>query len=213
VSSYSVHRRVRADGSAPGAACRAAAPRCDGTLRCSAAAGAGVCQADGEAGACDPRTLALGCAAGQVCHATGFNTGRCATPTAEVEPNDRVSLSQSLAGPSASVRGSLPSGDLDCVSVEVTAGSRLVARAAGANGLCPNTALTLDLFDPAGRLLGTANANGAFGCPLLDGTLADSPAFSVARDLAAGRYTVCQRSANNSDVGETVLDVEVVPAP
>lgn len=124
-----------------------------------------------------------------------------------------MSLAQRLPGTSASVRGSLAPGDLDCVAVEVTAGARLVARAAGANGLCPNTALALDLFDPGGRLLGTANANGPFGCPLIDGTLADSPAFSVARDLVAGRYTVCQRSANNSDVGETVLDVEVVPAP
>ncbi|TAK26631.1 MAG: hypothetical protein EPO40_20005 [Myxococcaceae bacterium] len=205
--------RCRADGSAPGAACRAAAPRCDGELRCSAASGAGVCQGAGESGACDPRTLSLGCASGQVCHATGFNTGRCATPTAEVEPNDRVSLAQSLPGASSSVRGSLSSGDLDCVSVEATAGARLVARVAGANGLCPSTSLVLDLFDPDGRLLTTANANGPFACPLIDGTLADSPAFSVARDLRAGRYTVCERSASNSDVGETVLDVEVVPAP
>jgi hypothetical protein len=205
--------RCRADGAAPGTACRSAGARCDTPLRCSTATGAGVCQADGDAGACDPRTLALGCAAGQVCHAAGFNAGRCITASAEVEPNDRASLSQPLAGTSTSVRITLPSGDIDCVSVEAAAGARLVARAAGADGLCPNTALTLDLFDPGGRLLITANANGAFGCPLVDGTLADSPAFSVARDLRAGRYTVCARSANNSDVGEAVLDVEVLPAP
>ena len=96
---------------------------------------------------------------------------------------------------------------------EAPAGARLVARVAGANGLCPSTSLVLDLFDPDGRLLTTASANGPFTCPLIDGTLDDSPAFSVARDLRAGRYTVCERSANNSDVGETVLDVEVVPSP
>jgi hypothetical protein len=202
-----------ADGTAAGANCRTSGTRCDVPLRCSTATGAGVCQGDGAAGACDPRTLAQGCGEGMTCHATGFNPGRCATPTAEAEPNDRVSLAAALTGTSGSVRGTLPSGDLDCVSVEATAGSRIVARAAGANGLCPNTALTLDLFDPDGRLLTTVNSNGAFGCPIVDGTLPDSPAFSVARDLRAGRYTVCERSANNSDVGENVLDVEVVPAP
>ncbi len=202
----------RADGTAAGTACRTPTPRCDTGLTCSAA-GAGVCQAADAMGACDPRTLSLSCPAGQLCHATGFNSGRCATPVAEVEPNDRLSLAQPLTGTASTVRGSLAVGDIDCVSVVATAGARLVARAVGTNGLCPNTSLVLDLFDPDGRLLATVNANGPFGCPLLDGTLSDNPGFSVARDLRAGRYTVCQRSANNSDVGEDVLDVEVVSAP
>lgn len=205
--------RCRADGSAAGAACRATGARCDDGLRCTTTTGAGVCQSDGAAGACDPRTLGLGCSTRQVCHATSFNTGTCVTATAEVEPNDRVSAAQPISPTATSVQVSLASGDIDCVSVEATAGARLVARAAGANGLCPSTTLTLDLFDPDGRLLSTVNSNGPFGCPLIDGTLPGSLAFSVARDLRAGRYTVCERSANNSDVGENILDVEVLPAP
>lgn len=201
-----------AEGTVAGAACRGTGTRCDGTLRCTTATGAGVCQAEGAMGACDPRTLALGCATGQVCHATGFNTGRCVMAVTETEPNDRVSLAQSLPSGSAAVRGTLGSGDVDCASAEATAGGSLVARVAGPTGLCPSTTLTLDLFDPDGRLLTTVAANGIGGCPIIDGTLPDSPAFSVARDLRAGRYTVCARSASSVDVGETVLDVEVTAA-
>ncbi len=202
-----------AEGTAAGAACRTTGTRCDGMLRCSTATGAGVCQGDGAMGACDPRTLALGCATGQVCHATGFNTGRCAMTVAEAEPNDRVGLAQSLSAASTSVRLTLGSGDVDCVSVEAIEGGRLVARAVGVNGTCPSSTLTLDLFDPGGRLLTTVNANGAGNCPIIDGTLPDSPAFSVARGLRAGRYVVCERSATSVDVGENVLDVDVTAAP
>lgn len=201
-----------AEGTAAGAACRTTGTRCDGSLRCTTATGAGVCQSEGAAGACDPRTLALGCATGRVCRATGFNTGRCAETVAEVEPNDRVSLAQSLAG-SSSVAGTLGSGDVDCVAVTATANDRIVARAANAAGLCPSTTLTLDLFDPDGRLLTTVTNNGIGGCPIIDGTLPDSLAFSVARGLRAGRYTVCARSGSSANVGETVLDVDLSPAP
>jgi hypothetical protein len=115
----------------------------------------------------------------------------------EVEPNDRASAA--MGAPSVFVRGALGRFDIDCYAIDVPAGGGVYAHAVNANGQCTGNTV-LDLYDPAGRWLGSDADAGPSGCPRVDGAL-----YSWARGLAQGVYSVCLREANNGIVSAYAL--------
>ncbi|MEZ4408565.1 MAG: hypothetical protein R3A52_19130 [Polyangiales bacterium] len=178
---------------------------------------AGICQAEAAMGACDPRTVRARCPDGQSCRAATAETGTCAAPAMETEPNDLIAMATAITGGAGSVRGALSVYDTDCYTVEVPSGGRVFARAAAPSGLCyTGSVLAIDLYDPSGRLLGSNTSSGAFGCPMIDGPdTRTPPIFTWARDLPAGRYALCVRNpqSGRAAVGDYVLDVNATPAP
>lgn len=183
----------RTDGTVAGSACRAADPRCDDGLTCSDASGPGICRETLAAGAtsCDPRYASQRCADGLVCLATGHRTGRCVTPVGEgADTNDHPRLATPVSLPAA-VRGSISTaGDVDCVAFDVPAHATLRAETSDGAGGCPariDTVITL--HDPEGRVIDGSDdyQKGHRYCSGFDGAWRNSQA----RDLPAGRYTVC----------------------
>lgn len=199
------------DGTAQGAACRTTGGRCVTGLTCSTTTGAGVCQAASTT-ACVPRSLEQVCPTGQSCRATSLDVGACATPAMGREPDDSPATAIPAAGAAFSVRGDLTPFDIDCYALDVPAMGRVFARVNAANGTCVSGSLALDLLDANGRLLGTNAVSGAGGCPMIRGDdLRAPPVFAWARDLAAGRYTVCVRNPATArgPVADYVVDVNV----
>lgn len=183
---------------AQGARCLDMGTKCMAGLTCSSNFTAdGICQG-AAMGACDARFATTRCAMGQVCRATALNTGTCAAPTMETEPNDVLSPMIMPAGAPAAVQGSLTFADVDCYGLTVPAMGKVFARVTSPSGLCPAD-LALDLYRLEGqdvRLLGTDADSGSYGCPRIEG--ADpSNNFAWASGLAAGTYYVCVR--NNAD--------------
>jgi hypothetical protein len=189
--------RCVANGTAAGSTCRAGATPCDAPLSCATDLG-NRCVASAAIDApCAPRFNTVRCASGAACAARGLDAGSCAVPTMEVEPNDRASAA--MGAPSVFVRGALGRFDIDCYAIDVPAGGGVYAHAVNANGQCTGNTV-LDLYDPAGRWLGSDADAGPSGCPRVDGAL-----YSWARGLAQGVYSVCLREANNGIVSAYAL--------
>lgn len=194
----------QANGTRAGAACRDTDPRCDMGLTCSTTRGAGLCQAASTM-ACSPRFNDQRCPMGQTCRASSLEVGACASTSPEMESNDAVSMAQSVMTLPASIAGALSRFDTDCYSFDVPAMGRVFARANYPSGLCVSGQLALDLYGPMAAYLGSATTSGAFGCPQIDGAYLNgtTQVFPWARDLAAGRYTVCVR---NPATGRPAVD-------
>ncbi len=194
-----------ANGTQAGAGCRTAGSmmQCDSGLSCSnTATGEGRCQtAAPMGGACDARYATNRCPMGQVCRATGLDTGTCAAATTEMEPNDRTSGGTPMALPIA-IQGDLDAYDVDCVPVTVPMSARLYARASSPAGLCPfaPAPYTLDwqisVYDSTGRLLGGDNNNNGFGCPRVDG---NDPSMRYPWAVNSGAATTWYVCIHNAD--------------
>jgi hypothetical protein len=176
-----------------GARCRSTGMKCDAGLTCSSNFTAdGICQGAAMM-ACDPRLATNRCPMGQLCRATSLDTGACAAPTNETEPNDAVAASLAPVTSPALIAGALSFADVDCFAVTVPAMGRVFAKANNPSGLC-SAELALDLYRLEGsdvRLLGTDTGSGSYGCPRIDGT---ESTMAYARGLAAGTYYVCLRN-------------------
>ncbi|MDP3276661.1 MAG: hypothetical protein Q8Q09_15795 [Deltaproteobacteria bacterium] len=192
-----------APGDVAGSACRTSAPRCNEGLVCDT--GLNRCLATASEGqACDPRFNNVRCASPTVCVSRGFSQGQCASPSPEIEPNDRASGLSGRAG-SFAIRGSLSRTDIDCAGVVVPDGGALFAHAVGVNGQCVGN-LVLDLYSEGGTWLGSDSDAGAFGCPRIDGEQ-----NRWAQGLSAGTYTVCVREGNGNPIGAYVLSLASRP--
>jgi hypothetical protein len=151
-------------------------------------------------GACKPRLVSASCGTGMACLATSIDTGMCAAPTAETEPNDIIPMATAVATTPALVGGSLAFADVDCYSVTVQPGHSLFAYASLHSGRCPGVMaeLALDVYtnDPTRgvTLLGGDVNSSQVGCPRIDG---NDPFmnFSWARNTGAANatYYVCVR--------------------
>lgn len=227
-----------ADGSAPGAACRAAAPFCDGALSCSvmtpSMVNRGICR----------RTVGVGevCGPTAVCGSMGFcpnfatavpagggdagvpadggvrppASRLCATPSMETEPNNAPAMPQAATTSTTIYRGSLSTGaDVDCYSVTVPAGATLYAETSDANGTC-------DLGDGEDTVInvyrqGTAAAiatNDDLAMGNLCSRLAGATTPALLR-VAAGTYSVCVSSylemGEGTPIASYYLTIGVVP--
>jgi hypothetical protein len=202
-----------ADGSAPGAACRTAAPFCDGAFSCSVAtpsmAARGICR----------RTVAIGeaCSATAVCGSMGFcpnftsvmpvggdagvpaDAGAptamryCAAPVMEAEPNNTPAAPQAAVTTTTVFRGALATGaDVDCYAVTVPAGTTLYAETSGADGTCSladGEDTVVNIYSQGVAAPIATNDDIAMGnvCSRISGTTA------VTR-VPAGTYSVCVSS-------------------
>ncbi len=204
----------RPDGTAPGSACRASAPRCEPGLSCSSDTGRGRCAAtlDPTVTACDPRWGAQRCGGDRACMATSYDAGRCVDVTREVEgDNGHPTLAQPVTLP-AMIRGGLRFGsDLDCYAFDLPAGARLRAETSNGAGWCAadeDTVITvrrmnnevIEINDDAPMShLALVNT-----CSQVDAAWTNSPM----RDLAAGRYAVCVGAfRGESPIGEYFLAI------
>lgn len=106
-------------------------------------------------------------------------TCRAETGTLEQEPNDDRSAAISFAD---SAHGGLGEGDRDCWSVQVPADGYVAADVSDGDD-CPD--VTLDLVDPAGRVVASGAPDGV-GCSPLDPIRQPG-----ARFLPAGTYALC----------------------
>jgi hypothetical protein len=96
----------------------------------------------------------------------------------------------------------------------VPATGRVFARVSAPTGFCytGTAVLAVDLYNAAGRWLGSNTNSGPFGCPMIDGAdSAGSRVFPWAAGLAAGRHTLCVRNpdAARAAVPDYVLDWSV----
>lgn len=193
-------------GTAAGTACRSTTPRCDRGLVCSSDSGAGICQRNTTDGTCDPRFLTVRCPTGTVCRAIGLEQGTCTTTTPEREPND--SVPGVPTDTPVALEGSLTRYDVDCIAVNVPERGTVFAQAVSLAGTCTAN-LAIDLYSPDSRPLGTDADSGPASCPRIDG---NAPDFPWARQLPAGRYTVCVREAGDRrPVTGYVLSVHTGP--
>lgn len=198
------------NGSAAGTPCATTGTRCAAGLTCTTMTGAGTCYGPATTD-CSPRYNDRHCPMGQSCRATDLDTGTCQTPSMEAATdNDALSAAQTLMTLPASVAGSLTRLDTDCYGFDVPAMGRVFARANYGSGYCVSGQLEIDLYGPMNVYLGSTISSGAFGCPMIDGSYGGmTPLFPYARNLAAGRYTVCVRNpaTGRPAVADYVLDV------
>lgn len=204
----------QANGAAAGTACRADSPRCDTSLECSTATGAGVCQRLVPPGmACDSLYRSTVCTMGSVCAAgTMEGAANCVTPTAvmEMEPNNTPMMPQGPLSGAVRITGALSSAtDVDCFRMTVPAGASLFAETSNGMGGCPMGADTLlRVNNPMGvQLAQNDDAGPPLGlCSRLDGS-----ASGPLNRLPAGDYTVCVSSFNMMAIPAYTLNVRVVP--
>ncbi len=204
----------RANGTAPGSACRDEAQRCDPGLSCSAETGAGRCAATLAATvtACDPRWGSQRCAGDAACMATSYDTGRCVDVTRETEgDNGHPMLAQSVTLP-AMIRGGLRYGsDLDCYAFDLPAGARLRAETSNGAGWCSGDEDTVISVRRMNDEVLEINDDTPIShlamlnvCSMVDAAWVHSPL----RDLPAGRYAVCVGAfRGEAPVGEYFLAV------
>ncbi len=200
-----------ADGTAPGAACRATAPFCDGAFSCSVAtpsmATRGICR----------RTVAVGeaCGTTAVCASMAFcpnyatpggavsgdagvaaDAGApaaarlCIAPTMETEPNNSAMAPQAATTTTTVYRGALATGtDVDCYSVTVPTGATLYAETSDANGACDlgdgeDTVVNIYRQGTAAAIATNDDISSANVCSRISGT---TPVTRV----PGGTYVVC----------------------
>lgn len=199
-----------ADGTAPGAACRTAAPFCDTAFSCSVAtpsmAARGICR----------RTVAIGevCGATAVCATMGFcpnftsvmtpagdagvaaDAGAptamryCSATVAETEPNNTPAAPQAAVTTTTVFRGAIATGtDVDCYAITVPAGTTLYAETSGADGTCSladgeDTIINIYRQGVTAPIATNDDISMANVCSRITGTTA------VTR-VPAGTYSVC----------------------
>jgi len=201
-----------ADGTAPGAACRTAAPFCDGAFSCSVAAPSmasrGICR----------RTAAIGesCGATATCASMGFcpnfltsapsgsdagvaadagapmSARYCTLPSMESEPNNTPAAPQAPVTQTTIFRGAItPGTDVDCYSVTVPAGASLFAETTDANGTCnlgEGEDTVLRAYRQGSAMPIAENDDVAMGTLCSRLSSASTPALLR---VAAGTYTFC----------------------
>ncbi len=204
-----------APGTAAGASCREAEPRCDEGLSCNPTGGPAVCQRVAAAGAaCTPGVRFDACAPGTACLPTSASAGTCARPLAEVEPNGPSDETQVVAGAQALIAGSVTQGDRDCFRVTAPmgmgAGSWLFLETnAPASAVCPSMqeAVSLNVSAVSGRVVNAFRPSGEHGaCVRASGETAPE-----LRHLTAGEaYDVCVLAGSPLDY---LLTIAFYPAP
>ncbi|MFO0610084.1 MAG: hypothetical protein U0324_43395 [Polyangiales bacterium] len=190
-----------AAGTVAGAACRDAAPRCDGMLTCSTDMGAGVCRRTVPAGmTCDLRLNTTTCATGAVClGATATaSSGTCTAPTMEMEPNNAHAMGNGPVTTTTIFRGAImPGDDIDCYRVTIPAGATITAFTGDANGTCmlgTGADTTLALNNPMGMEIATNDDGAGRGlCSEIN------PTTMGASMLAAGTYSLCVAAYEGMD--------------
>lgn len=140
--------------------------------------------ADAEEG-CDDGNLLGGDGCSPTCTAE--------SGSGESEPNDSWATAQSLTG--EWVTGSLPSGDIDCFSIEAAECSTVAAQTDGA---C-NAPLVLALHAPDGTQVASSGFNER-GCAILDPV--EEPG---ARFVSVGDWAVCATTLMDEEVGSYSL--------
>jgi hypothetical protein len=201
-----------ADGTAPGAACRTAAPFCDGSFSCSVAtpsmATRGICRRSAAPGeACGPTATCsmMGFCpnltttpspmgdAGVSADAGAPVAGRyCALPTMEAEPNNTPAAPQAAVTQTTIFRGAItPGTDRDCYAVTVPAGATLYAETTDAQGACDlgdgeDTVINVYRDGTAAPIATNDDVTMGVLCSCLDGRT--NPALLR---VSAGTYTVC----------------------
>jgi hypothetical protein len=211
-----------ADGTAPGAACRTAAPFCDGAFSCSVAtpsmAARGICRRSAAPGeACGPTatcsmmgfcpnlatTPAVAGDAGVSADAGAPVTARyCTLPTMEAEPNNTPAAPQAAVTRTTIFRGAItPGTDRDCFAVTVPAGATLFAETTDAQGTCDlgdgeDTVINIYRDGTAAPIATNDDISMDVLCSRLDGRT--NPALLR---VSAGTYTVCV--SPYTEMGET----------
>jgi hypothetical protein len=155
------------------------------------------------------------CAMGTACLPTTPTAGTCSmTATAETEPNNAPAMAQAPITATRIYSGMASSADRDCFGVTVPAGGSIFAETnlstavSCPSGDMPTADPVIDLFNPAGTQIATADDSNGRG---LCGTL-NPGVTAAARGLAAGNYTVCVRGFN-SVVASYLLTIGVFTAP
>jgi hypothetical protein len=178
--------RCVAPGAAAGAACADVEPRCAAGLRCTAAAGQGICRAPATDRCA---TRGSDCGEGRVCAITTISEGRCVSWTREgTAPNSTVAQAEAPRAPPFAVRGALlPAGDMDCFTIEQRAPGRLLYQVQDGTGACVQaTALTVLTTPDRPQVSAFVG-----GCLL-------SSATNNALRRPAGRYVVCVTAPLNA---------------
>ena len=201
-----------ADGTAPGAACRTAAPFCDGSFACSVAtpsmatrgicrSSAGVGQACGATATCTmmafcPNFASPAPAAGDAGVASDAGAPAaarlCTLPTMEAEPNNTPAAPQAPVTTTTVFRGSImPGTDVDCYAVTVPAGATLYAETSDADGTCAlgdgeDTVINIYRQGTAAAIATNDDIAMDNLCSRLDGRT--TPALLR---VAAGTYSIC----------------------
>jgi cysteine-rich repeat protein len=119
----------------------------------------------------------------------------------EVEPNDTPATATPLDGAGF---GALPTGDVDCWSIDVPELGYVRAAIGGDAGPdgCADERARIALHDPSGAWIATGSPTAERGCALLD------PARAAgARFLPAGRYAVCVAALLDREVRGYRLDL------
>lgn len=227
-----------ADGTAPGATCRLAAPFCDGALTCSVMTPSmgtrGLCRSQAAVGeACGTTAICTGMAfcpnfastvpagggdAGAPADGgTGTTTRRlCAAPVMETEPNNTPAMPQAATTTTTVYRGSLSAGtDVDCYSVTVPAGATLYAETSDAAGGCDlgeNEDTVLNVYRQGNATAIATNDD------IADGYLCSGvagPGTAALLRVAAGTYSICVSSYLEMGMGNPIaayyLTVGVTP--
>lgn len=118
----------------------------------------------------------------------------------EEEPND--AWNEATAWPGAPFVGSLPEGDVDCVSFDVESCGAVRAQLIGE---CPR-GVVLALHDPDGVQVATGT-EGLDGCSVIDPSIAPGARFMVGPTAA-----VCASSLLGNPIPGYTLDIETVPS-
>lgn len=205
-----------ADGTAPGAACRLAAPACDGDLTCSvmtpSMASRGICRRPAAPGeVCGPTAT---CTMMGFCPAfatpvapagdagvsadggapSGMTARVCTLPVMEAEPNNTPAAPQAAVTRTTVFRGALmPGSDVDCYAVTVPTGATLFAQTSDGQGGCdlPEEGDTVLRAYREGAATPVAeNDDLAMGvvCSRIDGRTSSGSALLR---VAGGTYTFC----------------------
>jgi len=180
-----------ADGGA-GTLCRAEAPRGSTSLTCwSAYTTEGWCPSTVATGAtCDWTGRSTACPTAEGCVATSATAGSCATAQPEAEANNVINPPTTISSTGAAFTGSITAGDRDCFGLMVPAGASIYAQVQlpGEPG-CPRGGSDpyLTLYNSSGGTVTSQDDSDGFGlCPVINPTVQTN-----ARNVSAGRYTVC----------------------
>ncbi|MEZ4410976.1 MAG: hypothetical protein R3A52_31530 [Polyangiales bacterium] len=206
--------RCVAPGSAPGADCRETDPPCDGDLACSDFSRyRRTCRTVARVGdPCDLGGIQTLCPESSQCLPTtvsteGAVTATCAQAVPEVEPNERGVSGRAVVDRSALYRSSLSSADVeDCHALRVPAGAALFVES--------TLPVVAHLYGSAGVELGRWTPRApSDGGPLSSVVRLDPASVAALRELAAGDYLLCVRSAGALGATPTpyTLAVGVLP--
>ena len=184
-----------AAGTAPGADCRTSEPHCDGMLQCSDFSRyRRTCRTLARAGdLCDLGGVRTLCPTPTRCVPATVSSGgvpgaTCATPVAEVEPNDRSVAARAVVTRSTLYQASLSAADVeDCHALRMPTGSALYVES--------TIPLVARLFRASGVEVGRWTMRPmSWGGPLGGSARLDPATIGVLRDLIADDYLLCVRA-------------------